>query len=655
MDNLPPWLPATAIVVLTLLAYSAVWSAGFVWDDDKYVFQNSTLHDLHGLFRIWFEVGAVPQYYPLVHSTFWLEYHLWDLHPAGYHIDNVLLHALAAVLLGLLLRQLRLPGAWLVAALFAVHPVNVESVAWITERKNVLCGVFYFAAALAWFRYNPVTDTAPGPRRWYYLSLLFFILALFSKTVACSLPVALLLVIWWKRGRIRAGDLWPLLPFFAAGLGLGMLTSWTEKHHVGAEGMDWTLTLGQRGLIAGRALWFYAGKLFCPANLTFIYPRWNVDTAVWWQWLFPLAAIAVVTALWLCKKSLGRGPLAAVLFFAVTLFPALGFVNVYPMLFSFVADHFQYLAGVGLLVLLAGAADRFAGRWQRVLLILPPALAVLTWRQTLAYHDIETLWRDTLRKNPACWLAEYNLGAELVQDGKPVEAGEHLRRALQLQPQEPLIHYNLGLLLAQQGRFADALEEYLAAVKSNPGSAQAHNGLGNTLARLDRTGEAIQQFQTAVELEPGFVEARNNLGLALIQQDRLDEGIAQLQQATRQQPDDVSAQFNLGRAFAAKNDFAEAVREYELALQYEPDFGDAHNELGIALARLGRFAEAAAHFREALRQQPADADLHFNLASALNAAGDRQGAMAEYAEVLKLNPGDEAAAQQLRKLGGQTP
>jgi tetratricopeptide (TPR) repeat protein len=419
--------------------------------------------------------------------------------------------------------------------------------------------------------------------------------------------------------------------------------------------MDWTLTFGQRCLIAGWALWFYAGKLFYPANLTFIYPRWNVNTAVWWQWLFPLAVVAVVTTLWLCKKRLGRGPLAAVLFFAATLFPALGFFNVYPMLFSFVADHFQYLSGVGLLVLLAGAAERFAKRWQRALYILPPVLAVLTWRQTLVYHNIETLWRDTLRKNPACWMAEYNLGAELLQDGNSVEGGEHLHRALQLQPQEPLIHYNLGLLLAQQGRLDEALQEYLQALKTNPGSAPAHNGLGNTLAKLDRTAEAIPQFQIAVELEPGLIEARNNLGLALIQQDEVDEGIAQLQQAVRQQPGDVHAHFNLGRAFAAKKDLAQAVREYELALQYQPDFGDAHNELGVTLARLDRFAEAAGHFREALSEQPADANLHFNLASALNAAGDKQGAMGEYAEVLKLNPGDQAAAQELHKLETPTP
>jgi len=656
IDELPVWIPAAVIVLLTLLAYSAVWSAGFIWDDDKYVFQNSTLHDLHGLSRIWFEVGAVPQYYPLVHTTFWLEYHLWGLHPAGYHIDNVLLHALGAVLLGLLLRELRLPGAWLVAGLFALHPINVESVAWITERKNVLCGVFYFAAALAWFRFKPVTDAVTGPRRWYYLSLLFFVLALFSKTVACSLPVALLLVIWWKRGKIEAREFWPLVPFFAVGFALGMLTSWMEKHQVGAEGIDWNLTPGQRCLIAGRALWFYAGKLAWPVNFTFIYPRWNVATAVLWQWLFPLAAVAMAGALWIYRNRVGRGPLAALLFFAVTLFPALGFVNVYPMLFSFVADHFQYLSGIGLLILFAAAVDRFAKRWERTLLfLLPVVLVFLTWRQTLAYHDIDTLWRDTLRKNPGCWLAEYDLGADLVQRGNLAEAGEHLNRALQLEPQQPLIHYNLGLLLTRQGRYEEAVGEYQTALKINPDSAQVHNGLGNALARLNRLDEAAEQFQIAIKLDPQFIEARNNLGLAMIQQNQLDEGIALLQRAVQQQPDDALAHFSLGQAFAAKNDFTQAVAEYELALQYQPDFGDAHNELGVALARLNRFSEAAEHFRLALREQPALPDLHFNLASALNAAGDKQGALAEYAEVLKLNPNDQAAAEELQKLGGQMP
>ena len=339
---------------------------GFNWDDDAYVTNNLTLRSVHGLSQIWGQLTATPQYYPLVFTSFWLEYHLWGLNPLGYHVVNVLLHALAAMLLWRVLVRLQLPGAWLAAGIFALHPVAVESVAWVTERKNVLSAVFYFAAALAYLRWRDDGTTTTGLRAtssWrslvlYLLSLALFICALFSKTVTASLPAALLLVIWWKHGRIAGRDVWPLLPFFVAGAALGLVTSWLERTHVGANGPEWALSFFDRCLIAGRALWFYAGKLFWPANLTFIYPRWQIDPGIWWQWLFPAAAIALVMILWSLRGRIGRGPLVAVLFFAGTLLPALGFANVYPMRYSFVADHFQYLASVGLIVLAAAGLTK---------------------------------------------------------------------------------------------------------------------------------------------------------------------------------------------------------------------------------------------------------------------------------------------------------
>jgi hypothetical protein len=287
------WFISLLLLGLTLAAYLPALHAGFIWDDDDYLINNRTLHDLPGLQRIWFETSATPQYYPLVHTTFWLEYHLWKLNPLGYHLDNVFLHALAAILLWRVLLKLPVPGAWLAAAIFAVHPVNVESVAWVTERKNVLSAVFYFAAALAYLRFavpdNPpdtndkrrettgkkLEEKQAGSTRWcwYVAALILFVGALFSKTVTTSLPAALLLVFWWKRGRIGLRDVLQLLPFFAVGVGLSLHTSWLEKHHVGASGAEWALSFFDRCLIAGRALWFYAGKLVWPAELTFIYPR----------------------------------------------------------------------------------------------------------------------------------------------------------------------------------------------------------------------------------------------------------------------------------------------------------------------------------------------------------------------------------------------
>src|SRR5437870_3711674 len=374
--------PALALVLLVVATYLPALRAGFIWDDDAYVTANATLRSFDGLRRIWLEPGAVPQYYPLTFTSLWLDYHLWGLHPLGYHLVNVLLHAANAILVWLVGRRLALPGAWFAAAVFAVHPVHVESVAWVTERKNVLSGALYLAAFLAYLR------AAGGARGAYGLALGLFVGALLAKTVTCTLPVVLLLVLWWRNGRV---DVAPLLPFFVLGAAAGFVTAWTEGHHVGATGELWRLSLPDRCLIAGRALWFYAAKLAWPHPLAFIYARWHVDAAVWWQYLFPLAAAATVAALHLARGRIGSGPLVAALCYVATLAPAPGFVNVYPMRYSFVADHFHYLASLPPIALAAAGATRLP-RPQVIGAGVLLALGTLAWRQALVYRDAETIW-----------------------------------------------------------------------------------------------------------------------------------------------------------------------------------------------------------------------------------------------------------------------
>ncbi len=511
---LPIW-QGGLIVLLVFLAYLPALRGGFIWDDDDYVTQNPTLHDLGGLQRLWFKVGAVPQYYPVVHTTFWLEYHLWGLNPVGYHLINVLLHATAAILLWRVLLRLQIPGAWLAAVIFALHPVEVESVAWITERKNVLSAVFYFAAALACLRFVALKEPG-GPNRlrwsWYLGALVLFMAALLSKTVTCSLPAALLLVCWWKKGRIQRGDVMPLLPFFVLGAGLGLMTAWIEKYHVGAQGAAWSLTLGERCLIAGRALWFYAGKLAWPVQLTFIYPRWTLETEAGWQWLFPIAAVGIMGGLWLARHRIGKGPLVAVLFFAGTLWPALGFVNVYPMRYSFVADHFQYLAGVGLIVLAAAGLNRAPRVIPATLVVL---LGALTWQQAGIYRDLETLWRDTLAKNPNCWLAHNNLGLLLRNQGCIEEAMEHYHQAIQINPNYAESLNNLGVALADKGWFDEAIENYRKAIRINPNYADALSNLGVALSAQGRFDEAIENQRKAIQINPNSSGALNNLAWIL--------------------------------------------------------------------------------------------------------------------------------------------
>src|ERR1017187_5203871 len=384
---------AAVIILITLLAYLPALHGGFIWDDEAHVTDCQALRTLHGLARIWTEPGAVQQYYPLVYTTFWVQFHLWQLNPFGYHLVNVLLQAMNAILLWLVLKQLRVRGAWLAAVIFAIHPVEVESVAWITELKNVLSATFYLSALLAYERFQSWDVEKTGEARlwgFYGLSLGLYVCALLSKTVTCTLPAAILLLVWWKRGRIGGRDVGPLVPFFMAGTGLGLITAWTEKKFIGAEGMEWAFTFTERLLIAGRALWFYAAKVVWPENLIFVYPHWKIDSGQWWQWLFPLGAVVVAVALWMGRERVGRGPLTAMLFFAGTLGPALGFVNVFPMRYSFVADHFQYLASMGLIAAMAAGVMTIL-RHPRMRIIggaaIVVSLSMLTCQRTWVYQN----------------------------------------------------------------------------------------------------------------------------------------------------------------------------------------------------------------------------------------------------------------------------
>jgi protein O-mannosyl-transferase len=628
-----PGLLALVLVAATFVAYMPAMRAGFIWDDQAHVTNNVNLRSAGGLWRIWFEPEASQQYYPLQLSSYWLEFHLWGLHPLGYHLVNVLLHAGNAILLWQVLRRLQVPGAWLAAAIFAVHPVEVESAVWISERKNVLSGMFYLLALLAFFRYRPPAAFAGKDRRSdcrsYLLGLFLFACALLSKTVACSLPAVMVLLIWWKKGRVEKRDVYALAPFFVVGAALGLTTAWLEKHHVGAAGTDWSLTFVQRCLLAGRALWFYAGKLFWPHPLSFIYPRWEIDAHQWWQYLFALSAAAVWITLWLQRRRIGKGPLVAVSAFAVMLFPALGFFDVYPFRFSFVADHFQYLAGAGLIALVVSLgthACRRAGQLGRqlgvvVALIVLAAMVSLTWARAHAYRDAETLWRDTLAKNPRCWMA----------------------------------HDNLGNLLTRRGNLTDAVEQYELSIQIKPDYSNSHSGLGNALLKLGKVPEAIEQYQEALRLQPDDATAHNNLGVVLFRAGRVPEAIEQYEQALRIQPLLVPAHYNFGKALARAGRVQEAVEHLEEAVRLSPNDADSHVELGIALGRQGRLMDAVTQYQQALQIAPRDAAAHSELGAILIVAGKPREAIGHLELALQVSPNATDAQNNLAWLLATLP
>ena len=524
-------LAPAGLVFLTLLAYLPALGNGFVWDDDEYVTRSHFIHDLDGLRRSWTEPAATLQYYPLVRTSFWLEHKLWGLAPMGYHATNILLHALNALLLWVLLRRLQVPGAWLAAALFAVHPVHVESAGWITERKNVLSAAFYLGSTIAACRFlgidAPAAREDRRPWRAYALACLLYGLALLSKTVTVTLPAALVVLLWWRRptfGRRELRQVVWLSPMLAVGASLAALTVWLEQTAVGAAGQAWSLTPVDRVLVAGRALWFYLGKLVLPYPLAFFYRRWTIDARQAAQFAWPAAFLALGIALFLMRRRLGKGPLAALLLFAGTLVPALGFFNVYPQRFSFVADHFQYLASAAIFTLMAAAAAVLCERLRvpvvpldgrpvpsRALLArvgLPGAvllsLLVLSAERNLAFKSRLTLWQDTVAKTPSSSTAQNNLGQALLDLGRYDEAVPPLEASIRLSPagEAAMPHMNLGIIHERRGQMKEAEERLRLALRINPTSFTILVNAGSFFARRGQYTEALALYRRAASVKP---------------------------------------------------------------------------------------------------------------------------------------------------------
>ena len=528
------------LMVGTICVYQQAWNAGFIWDDDMYVTANKLLTAPDGLSRIWFSLDAPSQYFPLTYTILRLEYALWGLSPAGYHWVNILLHAANAFLVWRLLRMLQVPGAWLAAAFFAFHPVNVESVAWISELKNVLMTFFFLLALVCWIRF---LDDSPK-WRWYGLALLFYSLALSSKTTACTIPAALILIVWLKHEPITWRRLTAIAPFVALGIGMGLITIWWERYHQGTEGTPFAIGLPERFLMASRAIWFYAGKLVWPAHLSFSYSRWETswnDAAVY---VWPVATLALAGLVLLFRGRTGRGIEVALLFFVATLTPVAGFIMLYTFRYSFVADHYQYVASIGLLALFAAGITKTLDLLGTRLRFLKPVLCFIvllglgfrSWQQAGTYSNLETLWWSTIKENPDSWLAQNNLGTLLLQSGRVEEAIPHYEKALELDAAVGETHHNLANALARIGRTNDAIAHYQKALELEPRIAGPHADLGSILFLRGQVSEAVMHFRQALELDPNLAQAHFGLGLALRQMGNEDEGVRHLQKAIQIDP-----------------------------------------------------------------------------------------------------------------------
>lgn len=537
------YLAAFLLLLGTIVIYLPAVNGDFVFDDLVFVSRNPRLRDFSGLLQIWLDPKANQTYYPLTFTTFWIEYQIWQLWSTGYHLVSILLHGINAILLWVLLRRLAIPGAWVAAAIFAFHPVQVESVAWISERKNLLSGSFYLLTFLCYLRFTPL-HLAPGQSesrdwRYYGLALLCFLCALLSKTVTCSLPAALMLLIWWKKGRIRSQEVLPLLPMFAMGIVASSLSAFLEWHPevVGASGNEWQLTIVERILIAGRALWFYLFTLLWPINLAVVYQRWSIDTWVWWQYLFPISVAFVLTLFLVYRRHIGRGPLVAGLFFAGTLFPTLGFLDFFLMRYTFVADHFLYLPCISII---AGVVGWLWTQQDKILLQLPSSslitgsfrrnssefllpsailgvLMLLTWKHAAIYADGMTLWTHAVEKNPTSWLVYNNLGLEFSRQSDSRTARLYLEKAVELAPQEAMVHSNLSNILLETGTIDRSLQHALTAVALARDSAAFASNLSLIYWQKGDLVQAVRYARVALQKKPTTFQVYYNIGILALQ------------------------------------------------------------------------------------------------------------------------------------------
>lgn len=574
------------LLTVTLFAYQPAWNGKPILDDASHL-TTWDLRPLGGLARIWVDPRTTQQYHPLVDTVFWIEDKMWADSMLGHHVFNILLHAVSALLLFQILRRLTIPGAWLAAAIFALHPVQVESVAMLVELKNVLSGFFFFAAMLAYLRFEENRNKA-----WYVLALLLVSVGLFAKTVVAMLPVPILIILWWQRGKLDwKRDVKPLLPFVVLGIAAAVCTGWMEREFSGAKGEGFDLSIIDRGLIAGRAFWFYLGKIFWPSNLTLIYPRWNVGATIWWQYLFPAAAIFLFAVVWALRRR-WRWLLGGLLFFALMLLPILGFFNVRLFTFSFVADHFEYLPIIGIVTPLSAGVAILLDQWQDwrrtalygFCLLLLGTLTVLTWRQSHMFQDSETCYRTVIERNPDAWPAYNNLGHFLLRRGSVDEATTNFRKALELNPVDATarqgVRVNLGNALLNKGEVDEALDQLEKASAIQP-DARAHNSLGSALRQKGRFDEAIAHYEKAVQMAPQSSALCRNLAwlLATCPDPSLRNGPRAVELAERAEQlsggRDPEMIHTLAAGYAQEGQFSKAVITAQRALELATAQGNA--------------------------------------------------------------------------------
>jgi len=592
------------VIAICLIVYIPAIRGGFVFDDESMLTNNPVLKD-NGLYQTWFTTSQ-SNYWPITWTSYWVEHKLWGLRPAGYHITNVIIHTVCALVIWRILVHLGISGAFAAAVIFAVHPVNVESTAWIAQRKTVLAMMFFALSLLCYLKYDE-----DGRRRFYLSAVVLFAAAMLSKGSAAGAPIAILLCIWWRQGTIGKRDILRSMPFFVISAVMSVTEVWFQCNRTIMGETIRSEGFGGRIAVAGAAVWFYIYKALLPIKLIVIYPRWNIEQSQW-LWYLPCAALGGI--FWVSRryrKKWGRCLLFALTYYVVMLAPVLGLFDIYFMRFSFVADHYQYLSIGGLISLVVSVGYYYAARFGRmgtvtvklVLCVTAVILGLLSRQQCHIYRDGKALWSDTLSKDPNSWMARYSLGYIFQCEGDIDKAISYYREATEVKPDCIDAYIDLGVAYGHIGRYAEAIESFRKVIEIEPNYAMAYYNLGITYGRIEDRPAAIKVLEHAVKLRPDYVDAY----------------------------------YSLGCIYEATGRLAEAIGAYKQAVSIKPSFNDVYNKLGMAYDKLGRYNEAIKAYKEAVRISPKLVEAHFNLGAAYLVVGDSNSALEEYKTLKTLD------------------
>ncbi|HTV47424.1 MAG TPA: tetratricopeptide repeat protein [Phycisphaerae bacterium] len=678
-------LASVGLILLCFAAYWPLMHAGYIWDDDVWLTNNPFVQHWSGLWYIWFAPQTSTQYYPLVYTAFLLQFKLWGLNPLGFHLVNIGLQAINAILLWRILRLMGLKSAWVAAAIWAIHPIQVETIGWVTEQKNLLSAAFGFGAALLWIKWAGLDMTKKvighrlqaivGPNSMqlasshrgymtYILATILFVLALLAKTDICTLSAALLLIAWWKRGRITREQVFSVMPWFLFGAILASLTIYIEHGIAGAKGPAFAFSVSQRLIIAGKDLWFYPLKLLWPHPLLEIYPRWDVDHITPSDWLFPASAGAIPVLLWLLRKKIGRGPLTAAVYYGITISPVLGFESFYTMIYTFVADHYQYLASVGIIVFVVEAvANCFA--WLNTHISAKPieafksefnplrparllagtasvltlaTLGCLAYIQSTLYNPPEKLWGHVLNYEKTSWQARLQLAAMEAANQDIMNAYQNMSKAI-VQPggQNLLCLEFLGLFYLDTAHdYSRAAELLGESLSMDPYQAEVICEIALCREKLGQTNQALADLERGLDLLPESVFLRRTLGEYLGKTGNYRAAVDQFQKALQNQPFDAASCYDLAVTWEKLGQWSEALVAYERALAIHPDWGEAQYLYGKLLLAHGQRVLALEHLKKAVELAPDQIDARMVLAQAFEESGDIQDARIERGVAMQI-------------------